>query len=29
MMWNTALEFDLDSAGKKTLFDELIEKKAV
>jgi len=29
MMWNTALDFVLDSPGKKTLFDELIEKKAV
>jgi hypothetical protein len=29
MIWNTALDFDLDSPGKKTLFDELIEKKAV
>jgi len=28
-MWNTAHDFDLDSAGKKTLLDELIEKKAV
>jgi hypothetical protein len=24
MMWNTALDFDLDSPGKKTLNDELI-----
>jgi hypothetical protein len=28
-MWNTAIDFDLDSPGKKTLNDEFIEKKAI
>lgn len=27
MMRNTALDFDLDSPGKKTIFDDFIEKK--
>lgn len=29
MMYNTALDFDLDSPGKVTLFDELIKKNAI
>ena len=28
-MWNTALTFDLDSTGKKTLSDELIKQQTI